>query len=211
MSSLQVNNLTITVNQKVIFNNLSFSLSSGQILGICEPTGSGKSSLLNAIAGILTEKEGGFLTAGEIIRDYHQISYVFQDPSLLENQTVLKNVSLPIEKLFGKKEAESKALTILQMVELESKSNEKACNLSGGEKQRVAIARAFAYPSELLLLDEPFHSQDEKKKEKLIMLTKEIVQTENRMCIIISHDKSDFEKIGARMIVLNTVENGFQL
>ncbi len=75
-----------------------------------------------------------------------------------------------------------------------------AKNLSGGEKQRVALARAFAYPGRLMLLDEPFHSQDEAKKNKLIAETLKLIHEEERTCIIVSHDKDELKAMNARIL-----------
>lgn len=201
MNNLRLQNLTITCNNRFLYKNLSFDLREGEITGLFGPTGTGKSSLLNYIAGILDEKI--FKVQGALDVEKEKISYVFQEPRLLTKQTVLKNVMLPIEKIYGKEMAESKALAMLKLVMLDQKANEKACNLSGGEKQRCAIARAFVYPGNILLMDEPFHSQDVQKKEILINLTKEIIQQENRIGIIVSHDKQDFEKLGASIINLH--------
>lgn len=200
MNSLSVNNLSMSIDQNVLFEGVSFNLTGGQIIGFNAPTGKGKTSLLNFIAGIMDDSS--CIVNGQILRDYSKVSYVFQELNLLKNESVLKNVMLPVEKIFGKKEAESKALNILRLVNIDNKCDSKVKNLSGGEKQRVAIARAFLYPGELLLLDEPFSSQDEQKKNHLIELTKEIVKSENRMCIVVSHNKEDFEKLGAQIIKL---------
>lgn len=200
MSSLQIKNLTITVNQKILISNFSLSISTGQIIGLYAPTGSGKSTLLNIIAGV--ENKDTVLYEGEIEKDYNQCAYVFQEPALLPQLTVLKNVMLPIEKLYGKKTAEDKATTMLHMLALENKTTALAKDLSGGEIQRTALARAFVYPGELILLDESFHAQDKSKKEQLITFTKELVQNENRMAIVVSHDRTELEKLGANIICL---------
>lgn len=200
MNDIKLQNLTIACNQKILYKNLSLELREGEITGLYAPTGTGKSTLLNYISGILDEKI--FQVQGSITKDNLKVSYIFQEPRLLTRQTVLKNVMLPIEKIYGSRDAEIKALAMLKLVMLDQKANEKACNLSGGEKQRCAIARAFVYPGSILLMDEPFHSQDEQKKGLLIELTKEIVKNENRMVLIVSHDKTDFEKLGATVIKL---------
>lgn len=200
MNDIKLQNLTIACNQKILYKNLSLELREGEITGLYAPTGTGKSTLLNYISGILDEKI--FQVQGSITKDNLKVSYIFQEPRLLTRQTVLKNVMLPIEKIYGTRDAEIKALAMLKLVMLDQKANEKACNLSGGEKQRCAIARAFVYPGSILLMDEPFHSQDEQKKGLLIELTKEIVKNENRMVLIVSHDKTDFEKLGATVIKL---------
>lgn len=198
MSNLQIQNLTLSVKNEILFQNLNFTLSEGQIVGLFAPTGTGKTTLLNIIAGLADLQNYG--AEGNIITQYNKVSYVFQNPVLLPELSVLKNVMLPSEKIYGKTEAENKALQILRLVELDHKCSEKASNLSGGEKQRTAIARAFLYPGDLLLMDEPFHAQDETKKNHLIELTKEIVANEHRMAIVVSHDKTDLTKLGANIV-----------
>lgn len=195
MSSLQLKNLSVSVNQIIFLQNFNLTLSTGQIAGIYAPTGTGKSTLLNIIAGV--EESDVVLYEGEIEKDYNGCSYVFQEPALLPQLTVLKNIMLPVEKIYGKKEAEEKSITMLHMLSLEHKTMALVKELSGGEAQRTALARAFVYPGELLLLDEPFHAQDENKKNQIIEFTKELVQNEKRMAIVVSHDKSDLEKLGA--------------
>ena len=99
-----------------------------------------------------------------------------------------------------KKKAAEKAREMLEMLFLGDKLDCMPEKLSGGEKQRVSIARAFAYPGKLLLMDEPFHSQDDEKRRLLIEITKKLVEKENRALIIISHNKDDLEQLGCRII-----------
>lgn len=198
MSSLQIQNLTLSVKNDILFQNLNFTLTEGQIVGLYAPTGTGKTTLLNIIAGLADPAT--YAAEGNIINQFQKVSYVFQDPVLIPELTVLKNVMLPSEKIYGKEEAENKALQILRLVELDHKCSEKSTNLSGGEKQRTAIARAFLFPGDLLLMDEPFHAQDETKKNHLIELTKEIVTNERRIAIVVSHDKNDLIKLGANIV-----------
>lgn len=200
MSSLEIKKLSVQLNQNFLFKDFSLQLCSGQIAALYAPTGTGKTTLLNIIANISNSEN--ILCQGQIVKDYTKVSYVFQEHTLIPGISVLKNVMLPIEKIFGVKNAEDKALEMLRLVELDHKCNQKPEKLSGGEKQRAAIARAFVYPADLFLLDEPFSSQDETKKQKLIELTKELVQKEGRMALIVSHNKDDFAKLGAQIYTL---------
>ena len=201
---LQIEKLTIMQEKNALFRNFTLSVADKDRLGIFAPTGTGKTTLLNWIAGILPKAStaGGItITDGRLVKQEKlTVSYVFQEPRLIPSASVLKNVTLPVEKLYGKEEAEKKAAAILERLFLKDKLDCMPEKLSGGEKQRVAIARAFAYPGKLLLMDEPFHSQDDEKRSLLIEITNELIQNENRALIIISHNKSDLEKLGCRII-----------
>lgn len=201
---LQIENLTIMQEENALFRNFNLSVTDNDRLGIFAPTGTGKTTLLNWLAGIMpcgAEKNGIIKTEGKLIKQEKlTVSYVFQEPRLIPSVSVLKNVTLPVEKMYGKEEAEKKASILLEKLFLKDKFYSMPEKLSGGEKQRVAIARAFAYPGKVLLMDEPFHSQDEEKRNLLIELTKEIIEEENGALIIISHNKSDLDKLGCRII-----------
>ncbi len=201
---LQIENLTIMQEENTLFRNFNLSVADNDRLGIFAPTGTGKTTLLNWLADIMpqnAERNGIIKTQGKLIKQEKlTISYVFQEPRLIPSVSVLKNVTLPVEKMYGKEKACEKAAVILEKLFLKDKLNSIPEKLSGGEKQRVAIARAFIYPGKLLLMDEPFHSQDDEKRNMLIEFTKEIIKTENRALIIISHNKSDLDKLGCRII-----------
>lgn len=214
MDILRIEDLSIVLKQdnKNLFKNFNLSVSEGEIIGIFAQTGSGKSTLLNVISGI--NLSDNFIVQGKIeVNQNNQnnqnndnnektgISYVFQDNRLLKNLSVIENINLVLKK--SEKESKNKIETLLEKLWLEEKINEKVKNLSGGEKQRVSIARAFAYPSKLLLMDEPFSSQDEGKKSQLIEITKNIIEKEKRCAIIVSHNKKELEQICTSIIEQN--------
>ncbi len=188
MELIRIENLNITQNENILFKNFNLTLNEKEIIGIYAPTGKGKTTLLNYIADT-NKKESNLKINGTIIKsDDIKISYVFQEPRLISDCNVLKNVTLALENIYTKNESKDKATEILKSVDLEGKINNNVTKLSGGEKQRVSIARAFVYPSNVLLMDEPFQSQDKEKTKKLLALTKEIVELQNRSCIIVSHN-----------------------
>ena len=102
----------------------------------------------------------------------------------------------------AKDEAEQIAINYLKEFELLYKKDNFPNELSGGEKQRVSLARAFAYPSDLLLMDEPFQSQDLQKKQKLIMMTKNILQKESRAIIFVSHSEDELDQLCEKTFLL---------
>lgn len=180
-----------TFLQQEIIKNFSLELKKGSITGIFSPTGSGKTTLLNCIAGI---PQKNLNISGQIeLAENTVISYAFQDYRLLNNCTVLQNLMIPLENIkdISLTTKKNEALCLLQKMKLESKQNIKAAFLSGGEKQRISLARALIYPSELLLLDEPFNALSEDVKKSVLGVVKE--QLNSRSAIIISHDKNDLD------------------
>ncbi|MBE6352919.1 MAG: ABC transporter ATP-binding protein [Treponema bryantii] len=199
---LQIKDLSVSQEEKKLFSDFSLELKSNQIIGIKGPSGKGKTTLLNCIADVLL-KDNTFVITGSIQKKSNiKISYVFQEHRLIPFISVLKNVMLPLEKIMPKDEAEQIAINYLKEFELLYKKDNFPNELSGGEKQRVSLARAFAYPSDLLLMDEPFQSQDLEKKQKLILMTKNILQKESRAIIFVSHSEDELEQLCEKTFLL---------
>jgi NitT/TauT family transport system ATP-binding protein len=199
---LQIKDLSVSQEEKKLFFDFSLELKSNQIIGIKGPSGKGKTTLLNCIADVLP-KDNTFVITGSIQKKSNiKISYVFQEHRLIPFISVLKNVMLPLEKIMPKDEAEQIAINYLKEFELLYKKDNFPNELSGGEKQRVSLARAFAYPSDLLLMDEPFQSQDLEKKQKLIMMTKNILQKESRAIIFVSHSEDELAQLCEKTFLL---------
>ena len=199
---LQIKDLSVSQEEKKLFSDFSLELKSNQIIGIKGPSGKGKTTLLNCIADVLP-KDNIFVITGSIQKKSNiKISYVFQEHRLIPFISVLKNVMLPLEKIMTNDEAEQIAMNYLKEFELLYKKDNFPNELSGGEKQRVSLARAFAYPSDLLLMDEPFQSQDLQKKQKLIMMTKNILQKESRAIIFVSHSEDELEQLCEKTFLL---------
>ena len=199
---LQIKDLSVSQEEKKLFSDFSLELKSNQIIGIKGPSGKGKTTLLNCIADVLP-KDNTFVITGSIQKKSNiKISYVFQEHRLIPFISVLKNVMLPLEKIMSKDEAEQIAINYLKEFELLYKKDNFPNELSGGEKQRVSLARAFAYPSDLLLMDEPFQSQDLEKKQKLIMMTKNILQKESRAIFFVSHSEDELDQLCEKTFLL---------
>ena len=199
---LFIKDFNLTVGEQVLFKNFSLDVFAGEIIGFFAPTGSGKTSLFNHIAGTMLEPVET------------TISYVFQEPRLIPSLTVLKNVMLPLENKMKENDAKDLAIQWLEKLNMGHKINDLAKTLSGGEQQRTAIARAFAYTCAvpmlrqaqqtqtegLLLLDEPFASQDEINTTNIVNLIKQIVSVQHCACLVISHDSQVLESFCSRII-----------
>lgn len=199
---LKISNLFIKYSNNILFENFNLSINENDFIGIYAPTGSGKSTLLNYIAGLIqNESTKHSLIQGNLkVKQGLKISYIFQEPRLIDYLSVIKNVTLPLENLYTKDESTKIAQKYLEQTDILEKANILCSNLSGGQKQRVSIARAFSYPFDLILMDEPFHSQDKKHKEKLISLTKKQLELQNKAAVIVSHNLNDLKKMCTSII-----------
>lgn len=203
MSLIEIKNLRIKIKNEILFDDFKIRLEEGECIGIYAPTGKGKTTFLNYIAGIIPDNSG-FDISGRLIKNPDmKISYVFQNFGLIQYFSVLENVVLPLRNIYQDNKAVEMAEKMLEKVFLERKINERIIDLSGGEKQRVSIARAFVYPGQVILMDEPFSYQDEDKKEKLMELTKNMIEKEHRSVILISHSLNELEKLCSRIITEN--------
>ena len=111
-----------------------------------------------------------------------RVSYIFQEERLLPNLTVRQN----IDYVLGKRSQKTEEM--LALVELSDKADVYPSDLSGGQAQRVSIARAFAYPSELLLMDEPFSSLDTALKIRLTEVFCKLWERDRRTVVFVTHD-----------------------
>ena len=205
---LKIQNLNLNAGNQALFKNFSLEVTQGEIVGFFAPTGSGKTSLFNYIA-----------TTAVVEPVETTISYVFQEPRLIPSQTVLKDVMLPLENKMDKATAKEIAIAWLEKLNMLHKQNDLAKTLSGGEQQRTSIARAFAYTTAvpekitavpealegqykntLLLLDEPFASQDEANIKNIINLIKQIIAQTDSACLVISHDLNILQSFCTRII-----------
>lgn len=214
---LFIKDFNLTVGEQVLFKNFSLDVFAGEIIGFFAPTGSGKTSLFNHIAGtsaVVEPKSTVFEPKSTVVEPVETtISYVFQEPRLIPSLTVLKNVMLPLENKMKENDAKDLAIQWLEKLNMGHKINDLAKTLSGGEQQRTAIARAFAYTcavperveggegvERLLLLDEPFASQDETNTQNIMKLIKDRVRGQQCACLVISHDRQLLESLCSRII-----------
>lgn len=162
MRDICVKNLTCSYEQKTIFDNFDVTFEQGKINVILGGSGVGKTTLLNAIAGIKSYE-------GQIEGCEDGVSYIFQKDRLIPSISVYKNLDL-ILKGVVKDKAERKRMIEQTAVDLEIFDVLKSLpsEISGGQAQRVSMARAFLYPSDVMLLDEPFKALDTALKTRLI-------------------------------------------
>ena len=181
MSNLVIKDLNISYEDKVIFDSFNIEFEEKKVNVILGPSGIGKTTLLNSIAGILPY-------SGEIIGNDGGVSYIFQKDRLIPSISIYKNLDLIINAIFkDKKERAKKIDEMLELLEISDCKNKYPTQLSGGQLQRVAIARAFLYPSDVLLLDEPFKALDSSLKYRLIRELLKINSINPKTMIFVTH------------------------
>lgn len=180
---IEVREATVRFGEKTVFDHYSCEIPDSGVTAVVGGSGIGKTTLLRLIAGTL-KAQGGTVsgTAGR------KISFVFQEPRLLEWMTAMENVASVADQ--------ATAAQLLKRLGMEQEAGKKCSLLSGGQKQRTAIARAFAYSSDIVLLDEPFSGLDEENKKKAA----ELIRTA-KLAVVVTHDMTDLKLLGADAVI----------
>ena len=185
-------------NQIHIINNTSLELEKTGLVAILGHSGSGKTTILNAIGGLDKVNKGKIFVNGKKITKRSSyvvdkirnlnIGYIFQDYKLLDNLSVYENVAISL-KMIGiknKKEIEKRVKYVLEAVKMYRYRNRPARMLSGGEKQRVAIARAIVKNPSIVIADEPTGNLDSKNSLEIMNIIKAI--SKEKLVILVTHE-----------------------
>lgn len=194
---IKINRLKKNYDSKKIFNDFNMNIEPYEITCILGPSGVGKTTLFNVISG-LTDYEGGEITGIE----NRNISYLFQEPRLLPWLTVYENIDIVLKNIYPEKKRNEVITHHLEMVGLIEYIDNKPEELSGGMKQRLAIARTFAYPSTLLLMDEPFQGLDVKLKNDIIGSFLKLWEKDKRTVLFITHDIEEALKVSDQIYII---------
>ena len=189
-----------------VLSNINLKIEKGEFVTIVGASGSGKTTMLKLISGILTPTEGMILVNGRPVNKLRrETGNVFQKPTLLPWRTVIKNILLPVEIIKGevKKEDKSRAKDLIKMMGLDGTEDMYPIELSGGMQQRVAIARALILDPDILLLDEPFGALDSITRERLNLLLLEIWHKTRKTIVFVTHSISEAVFLSSRIIVLS--------
>jgi len=197
----------------VAVNDISFSVRKGEIYVLIGLSGSGKSTVIRCLNGLIKPTSGVILYNGNDIENFSKkemldfrrqnISMVFQNFGLMGHRNVLDNVAYGLE-VRGMKRVEryEKAMHIIEMVGLAGWEKENIRNLSGGMRQRVGIARALANNPEVLLMDEPFSALDPLVRNDMQFELLSLQEKLNKTVVFITHDINEAFKLGNTVSIL---------
>lgn len=202
------NHLSLSYDhQAPTLENLTGSLPAGQLTALLGPSGGGKTTLLNLLAGLLTPD------AGRIVFDHtdvteqplhrRNIGMVFQDYALYPHLSVLDNIAFPLKMAHVKKaERHTQARHFAELVHVDDQLAKRPNALSGGQQQRVALARALIKRPDLLLLDEPLSNLDATLRHELRDEIRRIQRLTGVTTLFVTHDQADALRIADQIIVL---------
>ncbi len=206
----ELRNVSIRIEKTPIIHDVSFALETGMIGCLLGPSGSGKSTLLRAIAGFESLSEGEMYIRGDCVAskaqqtpaEQRRIGMMFQDLALFPHLNVNENVGFGIRSL-PRAAIKKRTAELLEIVNLQRYGTQYPHELSGGQQQRIALIRAMAPRPDLLLLDEPFSSQDTELRVQLAQEVREILKQDNVTAILVTHDQHEAFAIADGIGVLN--------
>ncbi|MDN6070083.1 MAG: ABC transporter ATP-binding protein [Lactococcus plantarum] len=198
-------------NGELILKNINFELESGKFYTLLGASGSGKSTILNIIAGLTDASSGDIYLDSERINDVpinkRDVHTVFQNYALLPHKNVFDNIAFPL-KIRGvdKHETEKRVLEVLKMVRLTGYENRRIQKLSGGQKQRVAIARAIINQPKVVLLDEPLSALDLKLRTEMQYELRALQQKLGITFVFVTHDQEEALAMSDWIFIINDGE-----
>ena len=219
MSHLETQNLTFTYGEGTPFkitaiDNVNISIPEGEIVAIIGHTGSGKSTLVQHLNGLLKATKGEVLLDGKNIHENKQtlfdarfkVGLCFQYPEYqLFEETVYKDIAFgPTNMGLSKGEIDERVRNAAKYVGVPDEMLSKSpFDLSGGEKRRVAIAGVISMEPEVLILDEPTSGLDPMGREQILELIKSYREETGKTVIIVSHSMDDVARFATKVIVMN--------
>ena len=214
MAFLALDGLTASYGgRNDVLSDVTLRFAKGEVVGLIGPSGSGKSSLLRALVGLLKPR-AGTVTIGDQMVDYasraslraarDRFAIVFQQYNLFQNMTALRNVAIAptLVKKRQSAEVEAEARALLTKVGLGEKFNAYPDELSGGQQQRVAIARALALHPDILLLDEVTSALDPELVNE-VLDTIRALHGEGMTMLIVSHEMSFIREVATTVVFMD--------
>jgi len=194
-------------------DGVSLEVGRGEFLALLGSSGSGKSSLLNLIAGLDRPTSGAVIVNGKNLAEMssealsryrrHSVGMVFQAFNLVGTMTLLENVELPMRFAEAAREQRlARAREALQRVGLGERMTHRPSQLSGGEQQRAALARALANRPSVLLADEPTGNLDSRTGSEILDLLRECNQRLGMTLVLVTHERSLAERYAKRLVFL---------
>lgn len=208
--SIQLKNVSKAYSREFSLKQVSLEIETGELFVLLGASGSGKSTILQLIAGLLSVDSGRIFLNNADVTDLppqkRDTGYVFQNYSLFGHMTVAQNIAFGLAiRRQPKAQRSERTYELLKLIELEGYGDRMPWQLSGGQQQRVALARALAPNPKVLLLDEPFGALDVKIRGQLRQNFRAIQKQFNITAILVTHDQEEAFELADR---IGVIENG---
>jgi len=210
MAQLELSGVCVRYGHAVAVDGVTLSLETGEIGCLVGPSGCGKTSLLRAIAGFEPIANGSIMLAETIASapcwslppQKRSVGMLFQDFALFPHLTTAGNIAFGLRG-WSRRAIDERVEALLALVGLEGMGPRYPHELSGGQQQRAALARAIAPRPTLLLLDEPFSSQDVERRARLAQEVRQILRREHVTGLLVTHDQHEAFAIADRIGVMS--------
>ena len=215
-----VEHLVKKYGDNTVLNDINVSIKEGDVVCVIGPSGSGKSTFLRCLNQLEEATSGDIIIDGANLTDKNtninkirqHIGMVFQHFNLFPHLSIMENITLAPTDLgrLSKKEAEDKAIQLLETVGLADKKDSYPESLSGGQKQRVAIARALAMNPDIMLFDEPTSALDPEMVGDVLNVMKKLAKQGMTM-VIVTHEMGFAKEVANRVMFIdggNFLEDG---
>lgn len=180
-------------------NGVDLTIYKGEFCAIVGTSGSGKSTMLNMLAGLEKPTKGEVIVAGQHLENMtenqlvkfrrEKVGFIFQSFNLLGTMNAIENVALPLTfRGVDKKIREAKAVKMLKLVGLSKHMLHRPNEMSGGQQQRVGVARALVLDPEIIFADEPTGNLDSHTSAEVLELMRKVVQEKNQTMVMVTHD-----------------------
>lgn len=198
-----------------VLKDINLDVANREVIVVIGPSGSGKSTLCRCINRLEPIQEGTITIDGETLPEEGKelaklradVGMVFQAFNLFAHKTILENVTLGPIKVRGKskKEAEDRAMSLLERVGVGAQANKSPAELSGGQQQRVAIARALAMEPKVMLFDEPTSALDPEMINEVLEVMLELAE-EGTTMVVVTHEMGFARKAAQRVVFMDLGE-----
>lgn len=197
MKDIIFKNFSFSYPDKIIYNDFNAVFQGGKISVVLGASGVGKTTLLNALTGLSKYD-------GEIVNLPENVSYIFQNDRLVKTISVEKNLEFVLKNVIPEKIERKNAIhAMAELLEISDVLKRLPTEISGGQAQRVQMARAFLYPSEVMLLDEPFKGLDVSLKTRLIKKFLELWECDGRTVVLVTHDVYEALLMADKIFILS--------
>lgn len=206
--SILIEQISKKYSDHTVVDRVSLDVDNGELVVLLGSSGSGKSTILRMVAGLILPDEGRILLNGVDITllppQERGLGFVFQNYSIFPNMTIAENIEFGMKiRKVPASQRQARSEHLLELVGLSGLGNRYSAQLSGGQQQRVALARALAYEPRVLLLDEPLGAVDSKTRIQLRQSLKKIVKEIGVTTMMVTHDQEEAFELADRVAIVN--------